>query len=94
MTGREPRRTAAALSYGAGDQAPRVVAKGLGAVADRIIAEAEKAGVPVQVDPALARGLMAVEIGREIPPELYEAVATVLAFLYELEQNQAAVAGG
>lgn len=85
---------AAALTYGQGDRAPRVVAKGLGHVADRIVATAAASGVPIEVDPALAGGLLAVELGREIPPELYEAVATVLAFLYRLEQDQAAVAGG
>lgn len=88
------RQMAAAIAYGAGDRAPRVVAKGLGHVADRIVAEAEAHGVPIQVNPALAGGLMAVDIGREIPPELYEAVAAVLAFLYRLERDQAAVSNG
>lgn len=92
--GTRQRQIAAAIRYDTDDTAPRVVAKGLGHVAARIVAEAEAHGVPIQVNPALAGGLMAIDIGREIPPELYEAVAAVLAFLYRLEHDQAAVSNG
>lgn len=79
------RKEAAALRYGPGDAAPRVVAAGRGEVAQRILALAQEHGVPVYSDPALASSLTAVELGAEIPPELYRAVAEVLAFLYRMD---------
>lgn len=84
-------RLAAALRYEPGrDRAPRLVAAGRGLVAENIIARAREAGVPVQEDPALAGALCSLELGQEIPPELYEAVARVLAFLVYLDQRAAA----
>lgn len=77
-----PTHVAVALRYEPGRGAPRVVAKGRGAVARRIREAAEEAGVPMVRDIALARTIEAgVPLGREIPAELYEAVARVLAFL-------------
>lgn len=83
-----PRRKAAALRYDpAQDGAPRVVASGRGELAQRIIDLAREHGVPIQEDPALVGALVEVELNREIPPELYEAVARVLAFIYLLEEK-------
>lgn len=83
------RREAAALRYRSGhDSAPRLVAKGKGVVADRILEEAREHGIPVREDAALARVLVALDLFREIPPHLYRAVAEVLAFLYRLSENQ------
>jgi flagellar biosynthesis protein len=80
-----PRR-AAALRYDAGtDQAPRVVASGKGVVADRILAEARAAGVPVRDDAALAEALAGLELGAQVPDSLYRAVAETLAWAYRLE---------
>lgn len=79
------RRRAAALRYGGGDQAPRVVASGSGAIAERIVAAARDAGVPVTEDAGLARALAALELDREIPEELYAAVAEALAWAYRLD---------
>ena len=80
----KPRR-AAALRYGEGDTAPEVVAAGRGHVADRIVAAARAAGVPVADDPALASALAALDVGSQIPPELYAAVAEALAWAYGLD---------
>jgi flagellar biosynthesis protein len=73
--------TAIALHY-SGKGAPRVVAKGGGAVAQKIIDTAREHRVPLEEDPALAAALSRVELGREIPREMYVAVAHVLAFAW------------
>ena len=57
------------------DKAPRVTAKGRSLVADRILAEARKNGIPVYQNKSLVNMLMALEIDREIPPELYRTIA-------------------
>jgi flagellar biosynthesis protein len=81
-----PPRRAAALRYEAGsDQAPRVVAAGSGVVAERILAEARAAGVPVRDDAALAEALAALDLGAHVPESLYRAVAESLAWAYRLE---------
>lgn len=80
------RRNAVALAYGAGDAAPRVVAKGRGLLAEAIIERAKEAGVYVHESPALVSLLMQVDLDQHIPPELYMAVAELLAWLYRLEQ--------
>jgi len=82
------RRRAAALRYEQGrDKAPRVVASGEGHMADRILALAYEHGVPVQHAPALADALTRLELDREIPPELFAAVAEVIGFLYRLQSR-------
>jgi flagellar biosynthesis protein len=75
--------TAIALHYNGGG-APRVVAKGGGVVAERIIETARAHGVPLNEDAALVSALARVELGREIPRELFIAVAHVLAFAWEV----------
>lgn len=83
-----PPRKAVALRYDmARDRAPRVVAKGRGAVAERIMALAREANVPLRNDPDLALLLEALDLEAEIPPQLYRAVAEVLAFVYRLNQE-------
>lgn len=72
------------------DRAPRVVAKGGGETAARILAVAKEHGVPLQQDPALAAALSRLDLNAEIPRELYVAVAEVLRFVFSLEQNGAA----
>jgi flagellar biosynthesis protein len=80
---------AAALRYErTKDRAPRVVAKGRGAVAESIIARAREHGVPLHEDANLAATLSALDLETEIPPELYRAVAEVLAFLYRLNAKR------
>lgn len=76
---------AVALHYNAnGGGAPRVVAKGGGQIAEKIIETAREHNVPLQEDAALAGALSKLDIGREIPKELYVAVAHVLAFAWSV----------
>jgi len=75
---RYKRQTAVALAYGSGQTAPRVVAKGRGELAERIIDRAKESGVFVHESPELVNLLMQVDLDSNIPPELYQAVAEVL----------------
>lgn len=77
---------AVALHYN-GSGAPRVLAKGTGAVADNIIAIAKEHGVPLEEDAGLVGALAQLELGREIPRELYVAVAQVLAFAWQVAKK-------
>lgn len=81
------RRSAAALAYDApgGDAAPRVVAKGYGLVAEMIVQRAKEAGLYVHEAPEMVSLLMRVDLDSKIPPELYQAVAELLAWLHNLE---------
>lgn len=87
MSPDNPQRAAAALAYGAGDAAPRIVAKGRGLLADAIIDKAQAAGVYVHESRELLGLLMQVDLDSRIPPQLYVAVAELLAWLYQLEQH-------
>lgn len=83
-----PTHVAVALRYEPGTGAPRVVAKGAGAVAARIRAEASEHRVPMVEDVPLARALHAAcELGQEIPTHLFTAVARVLAFVMALRRR-------
>ncbi len=87
---RPPRRTVVALGGGleaaiTGIAIPVVAAAGHGIVADEIIALAERAGVPVEHDPVLAGLLSTVGVGSAIPPEMYQVIAELLVFLYDLD---------
>ncbi len=82
----EEKKTAVALSYEAGDEAPRILATGKGAVAERIIEEAKKSDVPFYKDSALADTLSKLKIGDAIPPELYEVVAQILVFVDKMDK--------
>jgi type III secretion protein U len=84
-----PTRVAVALRHDrGGEDAPRVVAKGTGLAAARIRSAARRAGVPIVRDVPLARALHRLaEVGDEIPEELYEAAAAVLAHLYGLTET-------
>lgn len=78
-----PTHYAVALKYGAGMAAPTVVAKGKDIIAARIRAIADEHGVPIIPDPPLARSLhRAVEVGHQVPEDLYQAVAKILAYVY------------
>lgn len=86
-----PTHVAVALRYDPAKGAPRVVAKGSGHVAARIRAAAVKYRVPMVADPPLARALNATcNIGQEIPPETFTAVARVLAFVLGLKARGSA----
>lgn len=70
------------------DRAPRVVAKGRGHVAENILAAAQKNTIPVYQNKTLVNMLMALEIDREIPPELYKAIAEVMAYVYRMDKKK------
>ena len=78
-----PAKTAVALHYD-GESTPQVTAKGYGDLAEQIIALAEEHGIPLQEDPGLVEMLAQLEIGSDIPENLYRAVAEVIAFAYIL----------
>ncbi len=80
-----PRRRATALRYEKGDHAPRVTATGAGIVADRIVAAARDAGVPVRSDPALVEALAELKLGSDVPEALWIAVAEALAWAYRVD---------
>ncbi|MGI6461982.1 MAG: EscU/YscU/HrcU family type III secretion system export apparatus switch protein [Candidatus Hydrogenedentales bacterium] len=87
---KDQRRKAAAIRYDAEQQAvPRVVAKGAGLLAERIIELARANGVYVHEDPDLVAVLSRLDVGTEIPETLYRAVAEILAFVYRLNQRMA-----
>ena len=77
------RQIAVALHYDRAG-APRVVAKGRGTLGEKIIEVAKANGVPIEENEVLAGALSHVELGEEIPPELYRAVAEVLVFVLAL----------
>jgi flagellar biosynthetic protein FlhB len=84
-----PTHFAVALRYDRGMTSPKVVAVGADLIAQRIKKIAAGAGVPLVENVALARGLYkAVQVGDEIPVELYQAVAEVLAYVYNLKTRR------
>ena len=80
-------KDAVALAYTQTDAAPRVVAKGRGIIAEQIIARARDNGVYVHESPELVSLLMQVDLDQRIPPQLYLAVAELLAWIYRLESG-------
>ena len=70
--------------------APKVVASGRGEIAQKILAAARQAGVDIVEDPDLLEVLGKVPVGQEIPPQLFQAVAEVLAFVYQANNRFAA----
>lgn len=84
-------KTAVALMYDPDEDAPKVVATGKGALAEKIIEEAKNAKVPVHKDSKLASTLSKLEIGEMIPPELYEVVAEILVFVDQMDKIRAKI---
>ena len=82
-----PAKRAVALRYGADDAAPVIVASGMGNLAEKIVEVASENGVPVYEDNSLATVLSQMELGKEIPEELYEAVVEI--YLYFLNFDPA-----
>lgn len=78
---------AIAIKYSFDDEAPKVVALGKGDVAQKIVTLAQENGVPIQENIELAEELVKLEVNQTIPPELYEAVAHVLALVYNLNNK-------
>lgn len=89
-----PTRLAVALCYEPkGMPAPKVIAKGSDWMARRIIAEAQRYSVPIIPDAPLAQALFKLPVGATIPPELYHAVAEVIAFVYRITGRTQEVLG-
>jgi flagellar biosynthesis protein len=81
-------KKAAALRYDERQDAlPKVTAQGLGKTAERIIDIAVEAEIPIIEDAALVSALLMLELGDEIPVELYRTVAKILTFLYEMDKQ-------
>ncbi len=81
-------RYAAALKYNSeSESAPKLLAKGGGYMADQILKVAEDSGVSVYKDEKLAKQLQNLEMGEEIPRELYEVVAEVLIFIADMDKG-------
>jgi flagellar biosynthesis protein len=85
----DDRPSAIALSYADKTKAPVVVAKGYGVAAESIMREAREHGLYVHSSADLVKLLMQVELDQQIPPQLYLAVAEVMAWLYGLEGRAA-----
>lgn len=81
-------KKAAALKYEKGYNTPIVTAAGVSHIAEKIIEKAKESNVPVLEDEDLANFLMNVDIGSEIPYELYEAVAKVIAYVMDVDSKE------
>ena len=77
-------QTAAALRYDGSSEAPPLVPCGKGHIAEKILAAAREAGIPIREDKLLAEALSALELGTPVPEELYQAVAEALVWAYRL----------
>ena len=78
-------KEAVALKYSPPkDAAPKLMAKGRGLVAEKIIELARKHGIPIQENPDLVKILAQLDLEEEIPPSVYQVVAEILAFVYSL----------
>ncbi len=86
----KPKRTKSAVSLrykSSDDTAPKVTAKGKGLVAEKIISLALENNIPVQQDPDLVEVLSQMDINQEIPPTVYQVVAELLAFVYQMNKD-------
>lgn len=79
-------KKAAALTYEAGETAPKVTALGRGEIAERIIKTAKENNVPVFENSGLVDTLLQLDIGEQIPPELYGVVAEILVFISKVDK--------
>lgn len=82
-------KKAAALKYDMEkDDAPKLIAKGKGDIAEKIIETAAEHDIPIQEEQDIIEVLTRLNIGEEIPEKLYEAVAEILSFIYLLEEKE------
>jgi flagellar biosynthesis protein len=85
---KQPIRQAVALRYAPDQmQAPVIVAKGKGQIAEEILHKAQEYGIPVQEDSSLVEVLSQLDLDQEIPPELYKLVAEILSFIYRADSQ-------
>ncbi|WP_397537496.1 EscU/YscU/HrcU family type III secretion system export apparatus switch protein [Rummeliibacillus pycnus] len=84
---KQTRKEAVALSFNSiTSDAPKVIAKGKGQIAENILEQAELHNIPIQEDASLVQLLGQLDLNESIPEELYQAVAEVFAFIYRLDQ--------
>ena len=76
------------------DLAPRVIAKGTGSLAERIIQIAKEHNIPIHEDPDLVEILAGVDLYKEIPPITYQVIAEILAFIYTMNNKWKEKRGG
>ncbi|GMG97155.1 EscU/YscU/HrcU family type III secretion system export apparatus switch protein [Tepidimicrobium xylanilyticum] len=81
-------KKAVALSYKEEFNAPKVVAKGKGEIAEKIVEVGKKENIEIYKDEELIDELISLELHEEIPPELYEAVAEIILFVYRLDKEK------
>jgi len=93
MAEQKKRKKAAAIKYDPGTEAPEVIAKGKGIVADNMIDIAAEHDLPVYKDEKLVEALTKLDIGDSIPPELYTVVAEILVFVTDLDKMRDKVTG-
>jgi flagellar biosynthesis protein len=85
---RDRRKKAAALRYiQKKDSAPKVIAKGSGIMAEKILQIAREYDIPIKEDVHLVEVLSTIDLYQEIPPELYKAVAEILVFVYRMTKK-------
>lgn len=82
---REKAKRAVALQYGASGGAPVIVASGMGHLAEKIVEVAADSGVPIYEDNSLATVLSQMELGKEIPEELYEAIVEIYIYFLNFD---------
>ncbi len=85
MSIENPHKTAVGLVYDGGQSAPKVVSKGHGKLAEEIVAVAKEHGVLVHEDQQLTQLLATLELGDDIPKQLYVLIAELIAFSYVLQ---------
>ena len=82
------RKRAVAIQYNPEDAAPKIMAKGTGLVAEKIISTGKNSDIHVHKDASLADELTRMDLGASIPPELYEVVAQILIFVSDLDRTE------
>lgn len=77
-----------ALSYEDRDSAPKIIAKGKGKVAEKIVEKGKQSNIYIHEDEKLVNDLMAIELYNEIPEELYDAIAKLIFFVYSMDEKK------
>ncbi|GHE21313.1 EscU/YscU/HrcU family type III secretion system export apparatus switch protein [Halomonas urumqiensis] len=83
----DKRRRVVALAYHEGDDAPHLIAKGYGELAERIMAEARRQGIHVHDAPELVSLLMGLDLDERVPPQLYQVIAELLLWVREIAEE-------
>ena len=86
-------KKAVALQYGPGDNAPVIVASGMGYMAEKIVETAADCGVPIYEDNSLSTILTQLQLGQEIPEELYKAIVEIYVYFLHFDPGKASDAG-